>query len=862
MLPGILKHACLILKKLFIFFLLISFCKDSFSQWKWLNPLPGGYSDTKIKFINNSTGFVFNNHGDLFKTLDRGATWNMVNNFPGTTCMDIADSTGVIGGYGGLVYISNDNGTSWQRANPGTTDKIELISIVSRDTIFLSGYNGKIYRTTDKGKTWVTLSPGGNSIQSFSFVNSQIGYVGSRGSILKTTNGGDTWQTVNHVSYAPSDILAMQFLDKDTGFAFREWDSLLITYDGGITWKMSPASFGFTMNAMHFFNARSGYMAGDDGVIYKTIDSGKSFQSVTNLNAYGDPNDITSLYFFSPDSGFAVGGEGRIQQTTDGGNTWSEYATTYHSFTGMSFGNDSTGYACTSDQVYKTVNQGKTWQVLDLTSGFPHGNYGGFQKVHFINADTGFVTTPFFLHRTFDGGKTWDEISPNVYGFDNVYDLQFINKLTGYMATIYSGSQATILKTKDGGLTWNIEWHSNYQGERFTRIFYLNEAKGFAIRYDRLYMTLDSSKTWNQVFTTGNNDWLTSMWFVNDQKGFLTGEQGLLYQTNDGGQTWKQAPYIDSYPYDYEWIKFLNEKVGYLYDGYIFKTYDGGASWHKDGDATNGQLESLELVGDSTAIVYGGQGNILSSAVKGAGVDSLQLVSNAGCSATVSANLYAAFTEIDSVNFELTNNANGNVILVPASPGSIKNGSVQCVGHFNNLTINSYHVRLRYWYNNQWQYSNPLSFNGTSYSTPYIHLDSTNVLVSSSSFGNQWYFNGSPIPGAEMQQYIPKKTGKYSAMVSQDGCNSGMSYQVNFVAENLGIQSYPNPCHDYLYLIETQNRLLRYELLDVNGMRMATGSLVNSSNRIDVSNLKPGEYFIRLTDKKTNEKTTITFIKI
>jgi photosystem II stability/assembly factor-like uncharacterized protein len=827
-----------------------------------LNPLPNGYRDTKIKFINNSTGFVFNDHVDLFKTSDRGVTWNMVANFPGATSMDIADSNLVVAGYSGQVYISNDNGTSWQRTDPGTSDKIELISIVSRDTIFLSGYNGKIYRTTDRGKTWVTLSPGGNSIQSFSFVNSQIGYVGSRGSIFKTTNGGDTWQTVNHVNYSSSDITAMQFLDKDTGFAFREWDSLLITYDGGITWKGSPATFGFTMNTMYFFNAATGYMGGDDGVMYKTIDSGKSWQSVTNLKAYGDVNDITSLYFFSPDSGFAVGGTGRIQHTTDGGKTWSEYATTYHGFTGMSFGNDSTGYACTSDQVYKTIDQGKTWKLLDLTSGFPHGNYGGFQKVHFINADTGFVTTPFYIHRTFDGGKTWDEISPNMYGFDNVYDLQFINKLTGYMATIYSNSQSTILKTKDGGLTWNIEWNARYQGELFTKIFYLNEAKGFAIRYDKLYMTLDSSKTWKPVLTGYNNYWLTSMWFVNDQKGFLAGEQGLLYQTNDGGQTWKQAPYIDSYLRDFYWIKFLNENVGYLYDGDIFKTYDGGASWHKDGEATNGLLASIEFVGDSTAIVYGGLGNILSSVVKGAGFDSLQLVSNAGCSATVSANIYAAFTEIDSLSFELKNTANGKMISVPASPDMVRNGSEKCIARFNDLEANSYNVRLKYWYNNEWQYSSSLSFNGVAYPAPYIRLDSTNVLVSSSSFGNQWYFNGSPIPGGDAQQYIPKETGQYSAVVSQDGCSSDMSYPVDFVAENLGIRSYPNPCHDYLYLFETQNRVFRYEILDISGTLMATGSLVYNSARIDVRNLKPGEYFIRLTDKKTNEKTTITFIKI
>lgn len=597
--------------------------------------------------------------------------------------------------------------------------------------------------------------------------------------------------------------------------------------------------------------------------MYKTIDSGKTWHSITNLNAYGDVNDITDMYFFSEDSGFAVGGLGRIQNTTDGGKTWNEYATTYHSFTSMSFGNDSTGYACTSDQVYKTIDQGKTWQLLNLTY---HSDYGGFEQAHFINADTGFVTSSHQarVHRTLDGGKTWDEISPTIYGYDNVTDLQFINKLTGYMAITFTsaGSQGIIVKTKDGGLTWKDEWHAKYQGELFTKIFYLNEGKGFAIRYDKLYVTLDSSKTWTPIFTTSNNDWFTSICFVNDQKGFLTGEQGLLYQTNDGGQTWQQAPYVDSYPNEYKWIKFLNEKVGYLYDGYIFKTYDGGASWHKDGEASSGLWKSLEFVGDSTAIVYGAQGNILSSSVKGAGADSLQLVSNMGCSATVSANIYSVFSEIDSTSFELTNNANGNVISVPAAPVFVKNGSVKCIGHFNNLETNSYEVKLKYWYNNAWQYSNPISFIGEAYTTPYIHLDSMNMLVSSSSFGNQWYFNGTLIPGAEIQQYVPKQTGLYSAMVNQDGCKSGISYPVNFVAENLGVLLYPNPCHDYLYLSETQNRLLGYEILDINGKRMATGSLVNNNTKIYVKNFKPGQYFIRMTDRKSNEKITIAFIKI
>ena len=99
-------------------------------------------------------------------------------------------------------------------------------------------------------------------------------------------------------------------------------------------------------------------------------------------------------------------------------------------------------------------------------------------------------------------------------------------------------------------------------------------------------------------------------------------------------------------------------------------------------------------------------------------------------------------------------------------------------------------------------------------------------------------------------------------MVSQDGCNSDQSYPINFVAENLGVQLYPNPASDYLYLYQTQNRSLGYEIVDMYGKRMATGDLLNNSTKIYIANFGHGEYFIRLIDKKTSKKVTIPFIKI
>lgn len=92
------------------------------AQWKWLNPKPSGYINSKLRFINSDTGYLFNSNGDLFKTYNGGAQWQLHQNFPNASIMDLADSTGVIAGWNGTLYISTDNGRTWQAKNPGTSD--------------------------------------------------------------------------------------------------------------------------------------------------------------------------------------------------------------------------------------------------------------------------------------------------------------------------------------------------------------------------------------------------------------------------------------------------------------------------------------------------------------------------------------------------------------------------------------------------------------------------------------------------------------------------------------------------------------------------------------------------------------------
>ena len=132
----------------------------SFAQhdWQWLNPQPTGYACLKVVFTDHQTGYILNSNGDLVRTKDQGAHWEVTDNFPNASIMEIADSTGVIAANDGSVYVSSDNGKSWHPAAGIANMQFLNISIVSRDTFFLSTRPGIIYMTGNRGLSWVTLN--------------------------------------------------------------------------------------------------------------------------------------------------------------------------------------------------------------------------------------------------------------------------------------------------------------------------------------------------------------------------------------------------------------------------------------------------------------------------------------------------------------------------------------------------------------------------------------------------------------------------------------------------------------------------------------------------------------------------------
>ena len=90
--------------------------------------------------------------------------------------------------------------------------------------------------------------------------------------------------------------------------------AFLITHSQDWQW-LNPKNRGCSLNAVYFVNESTGYMVGDDGIIYKTTDGGVTLtQQISNTSW-----SLYAVQFLNADYGFAVGKNGTILKTTDGG---------------------------------------------------------------------------------------------------------------------------------------------------------------------------------------------------------------------------------------------------------------------------------------------------------------------------------------------------------------------------------------------------------------------------------------------------------------------------------------------------------------------------------------------------------------
>ncbi|MEA3505586.1 MAG: YCF48-related protein [Bacteroidota bacterium] len=278
-------------------------------------------------------------------------------------------------------------------------------------------------------------------------------------------------------------------------------------------------------------------------------------------------NWLQGVCFNNATQGWIVGWNNTLFSTVDGGVTWNEKSinsmSSFH-FYDVAFADDNNG--CIVGQansepvggvIFTTDNGGATWNALDVFSDMQI-----IRSISFADAQNGWAVggDGVILH-TSDAGKTWQQQSSGTTAsFYNVHSTDRGNVWV-------CGAGGTIRYSSDGGQSWISQ---NTVDAWINDIFFIDPDHGWAVTAggeSKILATKDGGQNW-EVQYIGDLEYLNSINFTSQNKGWACGESGVMYYTNDG-TNWqkKNAPSAD----EINDLFFVSENNGWAvgYNGYM-----------------------------------------------------------------------------------------------------------------------------------------------------------------------------------------------------------------------------------------------------------------------------------------------------
>lgn len=529
------------------------------------------------------------------------------------------------------------------------------------------------------------------------FANANVGFaVGQRGTIMTTGNGGQTWSLQS--SGVDVFLFDVHALSSSIAIAVGEQGTILRTTDGGGTWKPQKSNTAENLHAVDFLDSQKGLAAGTGGTILRTVDGGAKWIPATDAAGLTVINDIDLV---SSTHAYAVGNKGGIIRSANGGDLWGPLSWTkrgrgaFPNLFAVSFANSSTGWAVGQHgTILRIENDGS--KITQQSSGV---------STHLNAVDAAGATGSYAAVAGADGtvlygkqgGATWSNYSSKVNAAGAKVDLHGVDANTAVtpLAPIYAvgvggtivksgaqyksfaaqvlpavtgkqlravhfvdaddgwaaGADGTVLRTTNGGQTWQAESDSDLGGHVFNgaangrvvgadgRVFYKTNTAA-----DWLDQSVDPVKDlyavrsafgWWIVGETGailwslnglNFNFVTAGLPVNKKTttfydirfagnaGWIVGANGTILKstnsTNVQSNTASWQSQNSTVSYALKGVYFANSSSGFAVgDNGVLRTTNGGATWVATPKPPGAPFEDVHAVNHANATVAG-QGGI------------------------------------------------------------------------------------------------------------------------------------------------------------------------------------------------------------------------------------------------------------
>ena len=155
--------------------------------------------------------------------------------------------------------------------------------------------------------------------------------------------------------------------------------------------------------------------------------------------------------------------------------------------------------------IYKTVDSGKSWNKNTVNP------YGQLQSLKFTNQMIGYSIVDSTLYKTIDGGIIWSVIDSNNY----VRGLSALDSLE-----IWTASGSVIKHSLDGGISWE---ETNFDSLFIDDIYFFNNNFGLLYNISKtllgdssnlILITEDGGKSWQKNYLPENITGLEKVLFI------------------------------------------------------------------------------------------------------------------------------------------------------------------------------------------------------------------------------------------------------------------------------------------------------------------------------------------------------------
>lgn len=270
-------------------------------------------------------------------------------------------------------------------------------------------------------------------------------------------------------------------------------------------WKDINTGKTGRIHDIYIVNSDVAYVTGDS-LFLKTTNGGDSWIDLTSNITITNPS-FQTIFFIDENIGFAgrinITGGVNLMKTINGGTSWTDISSSEMSqgvanlfFTSPTVGY-TTGGVGGGNVFAGTANGGANWSKVATPAT------DASKALYFMNDSVGFSGTGVIV-KTIDGGKTWNPTNMSIDNNNAVIEILFVNKLVGYSLTIKGNN---LLKTVDGGNTW-VTQTSKPTGAISKHIAFTDADNGYlsALDLTQPWVTANGGISWNPdtTFPTGN----------------------------------------------------------------------------------------------------------------------------------------------------------------------------------------------------------------------------------------------------------------------------------------------------------------------------------------------------------------------